>query len=67
MFKKNNLDRYMDRPNITYKGGKYGVLDSFSLADFMAYYYLDSKQKAREENANQPEILLNNDDDTSLL
>jgi len=43
VFKKNNLDRYMDRPNQTFKRGKYIVLDSFCYAQFLAFYYLDKK------------------------
>ena len=38
VFKRNSLDCYMDSPNLTFKEGKYSVLDTFSFADFVAYY-----------------------------
>ena len=64
VFKKNNLDRYLDRPNRTFKGGRYGVLDDFCYAQFLAYYVLNSNPKFKEENDCQPEVL---DDDNSEL
>ena len=57
VFKKNMLDRYMDRPNRTFKNGRYAVLDSFCYAQFLANYCLDSKKKPEDENDFQPEIL----------
>ena len=56
IFKKNMIDRYIDRPNLSFCGGKYSVLDSFCLAEFLRYYYLaPSKSK---DNEYQPEILV---------
>ena len=60
VFKKNNLDRYLERPNATFKGGRYSVLDNFCYAQFLAYYVLDTNPKFAEENDCQPEVL--NDD-----
>ena len=57
IFKRNMLDRYVDRPNLTYMGGKYSVLDKFCYAEFLAHYYLPSRQVCDEENDNQPEVL----------
>ena len=58
IFKTNMIDRYIDRPNLSFCGGKYLVLDSFCFADFLRYYYLaPSKSK---ENDYQPEILVDN-------
>jgi len=52
----------MDRPNQTFKGGKYMVLDNFCYAQFLAFYYLDTKASLDEKNDCQPEVL---DDDVS--
>ena len=62
VFKKNNLDRYMERPDKTFKGGKYSILDSFCYAQFLAYYVLETNPTKFEKNDSQPEVL---DDDTS--
>ena len=32
VFKRNMLDRYLDRPNHTFSGGKYRMLDTFCFA-----------------------------------
>ena len=56
IFKKNMIDRYTDRPNLSFCGGKYSVLDSFCFAEFLRYYYLaPSKSK---DNDYQSEILV---------
>ena len=34
IFKKNMIDRYIDRPNLSLCGGKYSILDSFYFAEF---------------------------------
>lgn len=39
-FKRNMLDRYIDRLNRSYANGKYLVLDSFCYPEFLRYYYL---------------------------
>ena len=57
IFKRNMLDRYVDRPNVTYLGGKYSVLDKFCYEEFFAHYYLLSCQTDDEENDSQPEML----------
>ena len=69
IFKRNLVDRYIDRPNTTFAKGKYHQLDSLCLANFAAYYYLEYKN---EENDSQPEVLTeecsrqNNDVTTDL-
>ena len=45
IFKRNMIDRYMDRPNKTFLGGKYSILDSFCYAEFLAHYYVVSIDK----------------------
>jgi len=65
VFKRNNLDRYLERPNKTFKGGRFSVLDNFCYAQFLAFYVLDSNPKFIEENDSQPEVLL--DDSTESL
>ena len=57
VFKRNMLDRYIDRPNHTFAGGKYRELDTFCFAEFIAHYYLAPRKTEDEENDNQPEIL----------
>ena len=39
IFKRNMIDRYIDRPSITFSSGKYAILDSFYFAEFLRYYY----------------------------
>ena len=67
VFKKNNLDRYLDRPGTTFKGGKYRVLDQFCYAQFLAYYYLDTTVSLDEKIDSQPEVLLDDDIEQPLL
>ena len=56
VFKRNMLDRYIDRPNTSCKGGKFNVVDTMCFAEFCAYYYLPSIKDVIE-NDNQPEVL----------
>ena len=46
IFKKLNIDRYKERPNATFCNGKFGVLNDFCYAEFLAYYTLESKSKS---------------------
>lgn len=62
VFKRNSLDRYMDRPNTTFKGGRYSMIDNLCFAEFLSYYVPDTRKKPDVENDYQPEILLNDDD-----
>ena len=66
VFKKNNLDRYMERPNASFKKGKYAVLDEFCYAEFLSYYYLDTKPLPAATNDCQPEVLDDDDSDKPL-
>ena len=34
IFRRNNLDRYIDRPDQQFCSGKYSILDSFVLQNF---------------------------------
>ena len=52
VFKRNMLDRYINRPNPTFANGIYSVLDQFCYAEFLRYYYLSPKPI---ENGSQPE------------
>ena len=40
IFKRNMLDLYMDRPDLTYAGGTYSIVNSFCYAEFLAHYVL---------------------------
>ncbi|XP_066925556.1 uncharacterized protein [Clytia hemisphaerica] len=56
VFKRNMLDRYLDRPTSSCYKRKYPSLEHICYAEFMANYTLDSKNK-EIENDYQPEIL----------
>ncbi|XP_066911584.1 uncharacterized protein [Clytia hemisphaerica] len=56
VFKKNMLDRYIDRPNRAFKNGRYAAMDALCYAQFLSNYYLEPKKK-EIENDYQPEIL----------
>ena len=43
IFKKSNIDRYIERPNATFCHGKYSALNDFCYAKFLAYYTIESK------------------------
>ena len=58
VFKRNMLDRYIDRPNRTFKGGEFSVVHRICFAEFCAYYYLPSMKDVIENvNDSQPEVL----------
>ena len=40
IFKRNVLDRYMDRPDQLFCNGHYAVLNDFCYAEFLRYYYV---------------------------
>jgi len=67
IFKKNMLERYMNRPDRNFKKGKYAALDNLCYAQFLANYYLDSKKSKEEENDYQPEVLEEIINDLSTL
>ena len=67
VLKKNNLDRYMERPDATFKKGKYAVLEEFCYAQFLSYYYLDTKPLPENKNDCQPEVLEDDDPEKPLL
>ena len=56
-FKRNMLDRYIDRPNSTFKGGKYSVIDQLCFSQFLSHYYLVAKPQD-DANDSQPQVLL---------
>lgn len=60
IFQKNNLDRYLDRPNAAFKNGRYRVLNNMCYAEFLAYYVLETKS-SNEENDFQPKVLCDDD------
>ena len=50
IFQRNMLDRYLDRPDATFKSGKFAYLDSICFAEFLSYYYVHCKSKEEDEN-----------------
>ena len=57
LFKRNMVDRYIDRPDMTSFGGKYSLLNSFCYGEFLRFYYLAPNVKVKE-NDYQPEELV---------
>ena len=51
------FDRYLDRPDATFKSSKSGYLDSFCFAEFLSYYYVHCKSKEEAKNDNEPVVL----------
>lgn len=50
------LDHYSDRPDHSFQGGKFAYMDSLCFADFLSYYYVQSKT-TRIENDCQSAVL----------
>ena len=57
VFKRNMLDRYIERPNSTFKNGKFSVFEGMCYAKFCANYELDTKKNCEDESDWQPKIL----------
>jgi len=57
IFKRNMLDRYMDRPNLEFKNGKYSMIDKMCYSEFLSNYSQKVKTKPEDVNDSQPEIL----------
>ena len=58
IFKRNNIDRYLARPSVSFCDGKYSILDSFCFAEFAAFYSLIYKPKETNEGEEyQPDLL----------
>ena len=54
IFKKNMVDRYVDRPDLMFAAGKYSVTNQLCYPEFLRYYSLIYKSR---HNDNQPEEL----------
>ena len=52
-----NVTYLIDRPDATFKSGKFAYLDSICFAEFLSYYYVHCKSKEEAENDNQPVVL----------
>ena len=55
IFKRNIIERYMDRPDSIFGNGRFHVIDKLCLAMFVAHYYVD--YKPINENDSQAELL----------
>ena len=51
-----NVTYLIDRPDATFKSGKFAYLDSICVAEFLSYYYVHCKSKEEAENDNQPVV-----------
>ena len=49
IFKKSNIDRYLERPSAIFCNGKHSILDDFCYAKFSAYYALENKSSKTGE------------------
>ena len=56
LFKRNMLDRYIDRLDKIFRQGKYELLDEMCYAEFLSNYPLENL-KTNQCNDSQPEIL----------
>ena len=50
-FKRNMLDRYVDRPDESFCNGRYGVLNKFCYVEFLRFYYI---VPSANENSGSP-------------
>ena len=58
IFKRNMLDRYVERPNKTLPRGKYAICDELCFAQFCTFYRLDNNVNFEELiNDCQPIVL----------
>ena len=57
VFKKNSIDRYIDRPNASFANGKYNILDTFCYAEFLSHYVLLPKTVDNNVTDSQPVVL----------
>ena len=57
-FKRNNIDRYLARPSVSFCDEKYSILDSFCFTEFTAYYSLIYKPKETKEGEEYQQDLL---------
>ena len=60
IFKRSNIDCYMERPSATFRNRKYCVLNDFCYAEFLAYYTLENKLNKTCDELNQPDELDDN-------
>ena len=56
IFQRNMLDRYIDRPDHSFQGGKFAYMDLLCFAEFLSSCYVQSKT-IRIENDYQPVVL----------
>ena len=56
ILKRNMVDQYIDRPNLTSSSGKFTVLHAFCFAEFLRCYYLPSNPKYKENDYQEEEL-----------
>ena len=57
IFQRNILDRYLDRPDATFKSGKFAYLHSICFAEFFILLLCTLQVIEEAENDNQPVVL----------
>ena len=68
IFKKSNIDCYMERPIVPFCNGKYSILDDFCYAEFLQYYTLEnnsSKTCEHQSNVLDDNVIENNHEECS--
>ena len=49
IFKRSNIDQYIDKPNVLFSGGKDSALDKFCYAECSLHYKIDNETNNSSE------------------
>ena len=52
IYKRKMLDRYMDRPNSSFRNGKHTMVEKLCYAEFLSHYYITTKRNNDNNNNN---------------
>ena len=55
------LDRCIDRPDSHFENGKYAFLENLCFAEFLSYYYVESKINKRSNYNDRQPVVLNDE------
>ena len=56
------LDRYIYRPDSHFENGKYAFLENLCFAEFLSYYYVESKINKRSNYNDRQPVVLNDEE-----
>ena len=58
ILKRNDIDRYKDQPNLSFRGGQYSVLNLFCFEEFVTHYAIHKSGEINSVNGDyQPHLL----------